>query len=550
MEWHVGLELTRDNGHFKISASDIASSSECGRHHALKARPSVKSREWKQSYSSAPFLLGRVVDLIEAAHRAADSSELLELHRWLPEEIRRLNLPRLTRHYAESAVENYLDAHEAIESLIGAQLHLINTKPEVTWPESKMTLSAWGPLYTTDDGVREIRRLRIGAAHPHLTDEDKLWGIAAARVAVDARGPVPASRIRAVEIGLLDGTFSVLFDDPPDVAEAQFARQGVPRGRALTNGTSVAPGQSCEGCKIGGVCDALPDLSGTLSQTQAGNGFRSISPSQLDQYRRCPGQWFLDSELHLPKEDGDWDEPRLRGIAVHRWLEAAHKRDLPCRADDLPTPGESVGMAIGVLSPEDYALAYPYLRAHLGQCPLANPEVRIEQIEKTIHGLDRAAQVIVATKPDIVLRQGDRTIIREVKTAAVSPVNGRAEVYSQTLQIPFLISMLASGLSTHFRTPKWTVELEHLTPEGGKLWVWDSEDERTIRVALGDVRDVVEAWHTDRDWETIPGPQCAWCPVRRWCPDRDAFAIRQASPVRSQSPQEYTGSSLADMPPF
>ncbi len=59
--------------------------------------------------------------------------------------------------------------------------------PAVGAPDRKLTV--WGPLYATPPGgggevMREVRRLRLGAAHKTLDDADRRWAAAAAMVAL------------------------------------------------------------------------------------------------------------------------------------------------------------------------------------------------------------------------------------------------------------------------------------------------------------------------------------------------------------------------------
>ena len=106
------------------------------------------------------FPLGDVLDVVAEAHRAEGISTDPELLAWLSGRLDARRLHRLLRPYVETAVEDVLDAHDVIEADIGP-LTLIASNPVVGPPARQLT--AWGPLYATEDGTREIRRVRVQA---------------------------------------------------------------------------------------------------------------------------------------------------------------------------------------------------------------------------------------------------------------------------------------------------------------------------------------------------------------------------------------------------
>jgi len=517
--WNPLLDLTGDRTVLKVSATDVSSTCACGRFLAIKVRPEARSPAWGRSFPrDNVFPLGDLVELVEAAHRAPEAATYSTLRRWLAQQFDARGTHRLLRPYLERAVENVLEAHETIEDALGPLRLLVNNPTVGRKPRQ---LTAWGPLYETQDGVREIRRYRLGSAHQHPDDEDKLWTATAGNVAATFRGGVPSTRVRVVEIGAVDGSIAVLFDADPPSAVAAFRGSGRVRAAELTEQDHVVPCRDCGNCKVAGVCQALVPVTGMLGQAEAGYRSRSVAPSGLEQYRLCPAQWLLDRELHFPKEKGI-TEAQARGMAVHQWLKAAHQRGVGCRLEDLPEPGGDLGLAAGVLSEEDYAVAYPYLVQHLPNCPLDALDTVVVAVEENVCGFDHDAQVIPVTKPDLIYRLGERLIAREFKTAVGIPAHGKDEGYSQHFQVPFLLTMLASGLAERHGAAAGTVELELLTPTGSELWTWDSDHALTVRVAAGDVRRAVDDWHKDGTWDTRPGHHCIWCPVREWCPDRDS----------------------------
>jgi hypothetical protein len=542
------LSLIGDSMPVKVSASDVANQAKCGRYLALKTHPGIKGvNRWQRLFApwaqAAPFPLRDVIELVIDAHREDFRGDYKAFDNWLRSSIEERSIHRLVRPYVRHAVENVLDAHEAIEGEIGP-LTLLALNPQVG-PADRL-LSVWGPLYTTENGIREIRRFRLDTVQDRDEEDRQLWTAAAAFVAAAYPRGIPPTHIRVAEIGAADGSIQVTFNDSPEMARAAFASAGRRRAAAIPEEDHVVPCRSCGECKAAGACTALTNVDSMLGQTGRGHSSRSISPGELERYLRCPGQWLLDSCLHLPREHFGGDGA-ARGYAVHRWLAAAHARRTACSPADLPAPGTGLGLAEGILTETDYQVAYPFLSQHIAQCPLSDPDVQVEAVEEDIYGYDHLAEVVPVTRPDLMYRVGNRLVIREVKTASAAYESGRAEAYDKHLQIPFLLTMLNSGLLGAYGATAGTVELELLTSTEGFLWSWDAADPAVAGVAAGSVRRSVEAWHTDATWDTRPSPLCAWCPVRRWCPDRDVWQERETA---SESAPSAAASPSEEEPPF
>jgi hypothetical protein len=259
-----------------------------------------------------------------------------------------------------------------------------------------------------------------------------------------------------------------------------------------------------------------------LGQPDRGHSSRSVSPRDLEKYATCPAQWLLSSCLHLPSEAGGGGEAVARGRAVHLWLKAAHSRGVPCAPAGLPAPGSGLGLADGILTEPEYESAYPFLRHHVVQCPLAGDAVLV-LADDNVYGYDHEAEVVPVIRPDLMYLSGDRLVIREFKTAEQSYESGRADAYEKHPQVAFSLTMLTAGLADHHGASSAAVELELLTPDGQSVWAWEADDPAVASVTAGTVGRAVAGWHEDSTWDTRPGPQCAWCPVRRWCPDADAW---------------------------
>ncbi|WP_380177013.1 PD-(D/E)XK nuclease family protein (plasmid) [Kineococcus sp. DHX-1] len=512
---------------------------------ALKTRPKVKAASWLRTYSNdMPFVLQDVHELVAEAHQANGIETYTALHAWLLQRLDARNSPRLLRPYIETAVENVLDVHASIEAELGP-LRLLATNPVVGPPTRQLTV--WGPLYTTDEGVREVRRVRVGSAHDIPSAADLAWTATAAYLAAKFKGSPAAHRVRVVEVGAGNGSRAVVFDDTPDAAVALFAAGAQDRARTLVEQDHVVSCRSCGDCKATGVCDAPVQVRGMLGQEEPGVASRSISPTALEKYDRCPAQWLLDAEMHLPKEQG-MGKAITRGNAVHRWLETAHGRGKACCNEDLPNPadGHGLGLADGVLTPEDYVAAHPYLLGHVDVCPFRGNEATLISVEETIYGWDASAQVVPVAKPDLLYRLDDRIVIRETKSMQSLPINGD-DAYSRHLQVPFMLALLDAGLVDFHGASAGTVELEVLSSHGPEVWAWSTDGLDEMVGARADVRRVVDDWHTDTTFAAVPGPYCVWCPVRKWCPDRDAHEII-FSAQSGAAPDGWTDDE--DEPPF
>ncbi|KAA1400270.1 PD-(D/E)XK nuclease family protein [Aeromicrobium ginsengisoli] len=526
------LDLFGDPSILKVSATDIASADSCPRHLAVKIRPDVKSRRWRRSFGSEKtFVLGIVTDLVRASHSSEWAHDPQHLAGWIAQELERRRVHRLLRPYATAAVTNILEAHWDIEDEIGP-LQLFQTDPTIGTVER--TLTVWGPLYRTEDGVREVRRYRLGAAHVEPTHDDLLWTHTAAQVAAGYPSRDTPVRIRVVEIGAADGSIAVLFDGTPDDADSEFSAEAKHVAGSLGDLGTAVPGSECASCKVAGACDALIPVPEVLGQPSKGYASRSVSPSDLDRYQRCPAQWFL-ADARVPR-DAEYSGAQTRGLLVHTWLETAHARGVGCTVDDLPEPGGDIGLAATVMDADDYAIAHPYLRHHVSSCPLATDGVAYVASESAIHGFDHDAEVIPVTKPDLVFRIGDRLVAREVKTTATLPAGGADDVYADNLQVPFLLAMLGAGVAEANGCTTATVEVEMLTPGTSEVYAWDLEEPELAEAVRADVAAAARDWHVDAEWHTQPGPHCAWCPVRQWCPDRQVYenqelAAAQSTPV-------------------
>jgi hypothetical protein len=522
MSWDAKRELDGEPDVLKVSATDLASRDACERYLAAKVRPFARAKDWKRRFPpdkhATPFLLRDVVDMLVAATRQAPMDDYEGLEAWIRAEIDHRSPSRLVRPYLDAAIRNAIDAHTSIEDEIGA-LELVAVNPEIGPPERRLTV--WAPLYATSDGVSEIRRFRLGSASASSDEDDQTWVRTAAWVAATYPTEPPPTRIRVTEVGLADGSVQVAFDGSWEQARSMLDAVR-PHLQVVANGSEARPGYQCGSCKIAGACDGLIHISGLLGPERPGHQTRSVSPSALETYRQCPARWLLAQELHLPRVE-EHSDAQARGVHVHQWLDAAHRRGRACTFEDLPNPDDGMGIAADLMTRDEYELAFPILLSHLDVCALAEKGSTFLASERVFYAYDADADVVVACKPDLATVRDDVLILTEAKTSLHQGPESVDDAFSRTLQVPVMLNMLAKGLAAAEGYARGEVRMEYLTPSEARVWSWSTEDPEQVRLAAAAVNSAAAVWHVDHEWPTRPGAHCAWCPVRQWCPDRDVY---------------------------
>jgi hypothetical protein len=514
------VELVGNTERVRVSASDVANAGDCPRHLALKVRPEVKLADWQRRFAdSTPFPVGDVLDLLHRAlHQKVEPQDSVL---WVRERVEAARVHRLVRPYLRVAVQNALEAHWELSDEVGGFTDFVRN-PEIGTSDRRLWV--WGFVHSTADGIREVRRYRIGPARPPGDAADLRWTQTAARVAAGVAFGPSVSRVRVVEVGLADGSIEVHFDGSRDDAVTAFVSSAQATAQSLGDLQTAIPGYECASCKATGGCEALIDVSGALGQGDLGLRTRSVSASGLDRYATCPAQWLLSTDLHLPRTD-DVSEAQQRGLWIHQWLEHTHRAGV-CRIDDP-----------GPLDPHEFAIALPYLRRHVATCPLATDGAELLAADENLYGFDATAGVVCVAKPDLVYRIGDRVIVREFKTSLQAALGGAGDVFGRSVQVPLLISLLAAGVTDAFGGKAASVEVEVLTPGGAELFTWDVDDEATLAHARRQVAEAVQGWHVDDVWQSNPGPQCTWCPVQEWCPDAHRAATGATAPAVAFDPE-------------
>jgi hypothetical protein len=151
---------------------------------------------------------------------------------------------------------------------------------------------------------------------------------------------------------------------------------------------------------------------------------------------------------------------------------------------------------------------------------------------------DTDADVVISTRADLVITDGDIAVIRETKTVHDTDDSlSDEQLLYRYPQVALAVILMASGLDP--LTGEWgstaqpgRVELEFLAPDGATVRTFDANDPETVLLAR---MHVAEA--TDRLLYTEPTPNpgrwCDFCPVSTWCDaprDQTAWEGDTASP--------------------
>ncbi len=507
------------------------SDGKCGLGLALKVRPNTKPDTGDWSKRKGPFTLDSFAEALKRVNwRVQRGTDL-----WTAVGLEKARLSAMhngLRLFLEHALDAYFEYHEARQEQLGP-LQLIDTWVVVE-EKSNSALSAWGALYESPHGNREFRRFRFDTARSAVTP----WAHIGARVAAKAAGRYPVRRIWITEVGLRNGIeHHVLSGITAEDAEDLYERFGRDAAITATAGEDPTPGPGCSGCKITGACTALIRAPGFLGVDLPGSWTRSVSASDLEQYEQCPSRWYMQREIHLPHDIED-SAPLLRGQAVHEVLALVHARGCACNMNDFPPPdGGPLVFADRVIDPAAYAIAYPYLVAHIASCQHQS-ELEVIAAERTIYCYDPDADAVIATKADALWRRGDALVLREIKTVERDVDTTADMIFGRYLAVAWGLGVLASGMASHFGARRGAVQLEIVSPTRSQVFVYSTDDIDLMKMARGRIRRLADKWLYDTTWEPNPNAHCGTCPVRRWCSVRDDWSNR------------YAVNAGAGLPPF
>jgi hypothetical protein len=560
-EWKPGFPVT-NAGFLRISASQVGAEENRACHDfiSLKSRPAAKIGESYMQLRYPPFEsfpLGIVRDALLATinndkviHEFEDMDDLAE--NAITEAISKTRgkVEKSHKLWAIDALIGYLTAWEKArkEDLANnidfTDLEVIQAFDETE--NSHTEWFAWGIYLTSNDGkVREFRALKFSKAG--LTPLNPVRAGVIARILADGvphsepswsspRDPIykvlkPAEHVRIREIGCLDSSQAIVLEASVIEARKMFEEKALPIVIERVQGGTQQPGPSCRGCRANTMCETLPNRPGLLGITAFAPWPKAYSPSKFHTYRRCPRQYFLQDELGLRTKPESQNSAQQRGLLVHAWLEQAHKRSLECSKEDLPT-NSSLGVIATELgwNKDEAIVALPFLSQHQLTCPI-NKSSKVAT-EISVEALDTDADISISTRPDLIYKNGDDLVWREMKTVS-SIKDLENDIYFNIYpQLPLAIRLMVENAIPKNVMEKLgeyknkRVELELISPDECKTITWDCDDEKVKLSAWSQLAEQVDNWASDTLFAPSANPPCNWCKVSKWCEFANAELVK------------------------
>jgi hypothetical protein len=248
-----------------------------------------------------------------------------------------------------------------------------------------------------------------------------------------------------------------------------------------------------------------------LGLPTSGKISKSIARHKLNSYQRCNYQYFLSHVLNLPKTPFESNQAVIRGQATHEWIMKAHERQIACSEIDLPADGlgpiaESLGWTADYLEN-----SRGWIHSHLAVCPFLQSNTKLQN-EQSHTVWDSDADIVITTRADELGTRDSKPLWREIKTTSSLQQLSDFDYLLLYPQVAFAIAIQSEkgGL----------VELEILTPESGKVLIFDAADPRIVLSARKAMAMTFDALHHDEEYLASPGMACISCPVSAWCDKR------------------------------
>ena len=530
---------------YRVSASSLSGDTRwtCAEQAAKKARPQIfPVRDPSIKVAYPPFEdvpIGMVRDaLYDILAKGTDIDQAIAAR----EADARRDIADPTRAVLRAGIEGYLatlaelgrDGDLPTDTVV-REFTAIDTLDGAD--PDRLEWYGWGLMHTSrDSAIREYHLLTWSRAG---TRERSAASLAVyARIAADAINvhdgtawweprvensaqPRPGREVRVREIGLLDRSSSLRYADTVEAAREFFAAS-VPPALGILAGGSYQATARCASCALRNACPGVPRMPGVLGVIGEATWPRSFSPSDLSHGRHCTHQVFLGRTLGLPGLRGEPTDAMQRGSDVHAWLELAHGRREPCTTEDLPVDTLSPIAAELGWSLERYIARRPYLVSHLDTCALARYDADAAFPETTLGAWDTDVDIVMSTRADLVIADGDSAIVRETKTVYdTDDTLTDSQLLQRYPQVALTLCMLADGLDALtgqlLDPPRPArVELEFLTIDGSHVRSFDATDAETVVTARAHIGEALDRLLYDPPVPQ-PGPWCSWCPVARWC---------------------------------
>jgi hypothetical protein len=446
------------------------------------------------------------------------------------------------RAYAIAAVSAYLKTIAACEPLIPVKDYWVVQKENGrTWEHY-----AWGRRYESRDGrVREHRFMVQGVVDPGEDSTRKPAKIAIAALCAAFGQPAawprpwrepfqtdpsqPPDLVRIVEVGLANGAVRPLWSGSPEDARAFYDLHGRSCTAEIVAGGAKKSGASCGHCKLLSVCPDPVKAPGLLGLPAMSAPLRTVSATDLRYHAKCPAQMWL-SALHLPRRD-EYGPSAVRGQAIHVHLGALHKRSAirPCSADELAVDGSGWSAGRWNVTGKQAGAGAMMLARHADVCPYDMPygvaPVTAVRVEPQLAFFDTAANAIVLAAPDLLYREGESWIWREVKSTTTARWDSD-DLLDEFPQLALAVLILHEGLLDGDPSGS-RVEVETLRTGFADVAVIDPHDPGRIAKARDVITTMAAPWRADQYFAARPGAACTACPVTDWCPSRVASPLSE-----------------------
>lgn len=554
----------------RISASSLSGDARwtCAEQVAKKARPQVSPQRDRSERITYPPYADVPIGMVHTAMYSILSRGVdVERGMAIAQSDTKGEIAEPTLAAVRAGITGYLDALEQLRSAgelpagtIVREFTALDNVPSSVPP--RVEWFGWGLMHTSRDSeIREYHLLtwsRAGERTRSAATIGVYARIAADAVCVEdgtawweprvetAAQPRPGREVRIREIGLLDGSTHLLFQGSLDDARALFDAS-VPSALGVLAGGDYQPTTRCSSCSLRTACRGIPRMPGVLGVIGEPTWPRAFSPGDLSHGRHCTWQVHLSRTLGLPSVRGEASDAMRRGSDVHNYLELAHSRREECTAEDLP--GQDLPMIAADLgwTFDRYLALRPYLLAHLQVCALHRYDSDQAFPETSLGAWDTDADVVISTRADLVIADGDIAVIRETKTVHDTDDSlSDEQLLYRYPQVALAVILMASGLDP--LTGEWgstaqpgRVELEFLAPDGATVRTFDANDPETVLLAR---MHVAEA--TDRLLYTEPTPNpgrwCDFCPVSTWCdaPREETTWEEDTAPADTATPGSRT----------
>ena len=138
----------------------------------------------------------------------------------------------------------------------------------------------------------------------------------------------------------------------------------------------------------------------------------------------------------------------------------------------------------------------------------------------------------ISTRPDILFKNGVDLVWRETKTVS-SIKDLEQDIYFNIYpQLPLAIRLMVEDclpknvLEEFGEFKNKRVELELISPEACKTYIWNCEDEQVQLFAWSQLAEQVDTWASDTLFAPSTNPPCNWCKVSQWCEFANAEQVK------------------------